>query len=450
MERMIAVVALTCLFLVAGAAQAETYKVSDLATLDRLLSTDSNPGDIIEIQPGTYYVEQAKILIQRSGTPEKPLIIRGVIKDGQRPVLDASKYNIQRGIFNIEQTTHDVIIENLEFCNAAGGGRAGKEQPRNAAGVYFLGSNLTLRNCKVHHCENGLFSTHESDFVLIDGCDIGFNGRELGIGERFRTHNFYFNSKHQMVKNSYVHDATDSENFKSRGGNNILAFNWVDEELAYSLGVDSNNDQNTLWLENMVIKRTTEGIFQGRLLGVGDGTGVARGTLVALNNTFVTVFPRDFYLFTEKSSTGDVILINNVFAGPGKRFLEKNGSGSVTGRNNWVQAGLEGMPEGLEGTISGESPGFVDAKALDFRPAAGSPLIDAGVSGEEYLAAVRTVTQFSRSGEAAQPSPEWLKAIDEIERAVPAYEPAKKSTSYNHRPEAGAIDIGAYEFVKAK
>jgi len=432
----------------AGLASAAEHKVSDLATLERFLSTDSVAGDVLEVQPGTYFVETAKIPVLRSGTPEKPIIVRGVVKDGRRPVLDASKWNIQRGIFYIEEPTHDVLIENLEFCNAAGGGRAGKEQPRNAAGVYILGSNITLRNCKVHHCENGLFSTHESDFVLIDNCDIGFNGRELGVGERFRTHNFYFNSKHQMVKNSYVHDATDSENFKSRGGNNIFAFNWVDEELAYSLGVDSGNDQNTLWLGNIVMKRTYEGINQGRLLGIGDGTGVARGTLVALNNTFITTFPRDFYLFTEKSSTGGAILMNNVFAGPGSVFLEKNGSGEVSGSNNWIEIGIDGVPADLKDMLQGDDPGFVDAKALDFRPAPGSPLVDAGVSAEEYLKAIRLVTQYSRAGDKTTPSPEWLKAVDETERPAPAWEPLKKSAGFRARPVHGRIDIGAYQFVK--
>jgi len=450
-----------------GYAWAETHKVSDLATLERLLSTDSNVGDTIEVQPGTYALETAKIPVLRSGTPERPIVVRGVMKDGQRPVLDASKFNIQRGIFYIEEPTHDVIIENFELCNAAGGGRAGKEQPRNAAGVYILGSNITVRNCRVHHCENGLFSTHESDFVLIENCDIGFNGREQGVGEPHRTHSFYFNSKHQMVKGCYVHDSTDGENFKSRGTNNIFAYNWVDEECAYSLGVDSGNEQNTLWLGNVVVKRTYEGINQGRLLGVGDGTGVARGTLVALNNTFVTIFPRDLYLFTEQSSTCDVMLINNIFAGPGKTFLEKNGKGSVAGTHNWVAKLQEwqrmgpgatfdtgyvvsanpAVPETFKDTIFGENAGFADARAMDFHLVKGSPCIGAGVSAEEYAKAVKLVTQFSREGEQAKASPEWLAVLEIIERSAPALEPKKKATGAEPRRNAGAIDIGAYGYA---
>jgi hypothetical protein len=266
-----------------------------------------------------------------------------------------------------------------------------------------------------------------------------------------------------MVTRSYIHDSTDGEHFKSRGGNNIFAYNWVDEELAYSLGVDSGNEENTLWLGNVAVKRTYEGINQGRLLGVGDGTGVARGALVALNNTFVTIFPRDLYLFTEQTSTTNVILMNNVFAGPGKTFLEKNGQGAITGTVNWIDARAAEVPgdviavgpagEGsdvLTVTKRGEDPGFVDPKGMNFHLKAGSALIGAGVSGKEYLDAVRIVTQFSRSGKDASPSKTWLDAIDTVDREGPALEPMRKAVGATARKSSGAIDIGAYGYSGQK
>ncbi len=445
MERLLALVFVAVLFsALSSNAAGETYKASDIDTIADLLANKANPGDVVEIQPGTYMMDRKKISILRSGTPDAPIVIRGVIQDGKRPVFDGSEFNIQRGIFHFEPETHDVVMENLELCNARGAGREGEPQPTNAAALYILGTNITVRNCYCHHNENGLFSTHESDYVLIDNCDIGYNGRELGIGTRYRTHGFYFNSKHQMVKNCYIHHQTDSQNFKSRGDNTIFAFNWVEEELAYSLGLDSNNELNTLWLGNVVIKRTYPGIFQGRLLGVGDGTGVARGTLVALNNTFVTVFPRDFYLFTFESSTTDVVLINNVFTGPGEVFMEKNGQGAITGSNNWIQAGIGPLPEALTGTLSGNDPGLIDFDKRDLRPKAGSLLIDAGVSTDEYQRALDIVLKNAKSGSDAAPSAEYLKALAEIEAAGPASEPVRgEGTAV--RKVSGTVDIGAFE-----
>jgi len=429
----------------AGKIAGQTYRVSDLATLQDVLATKANPGDVVEIEPGTYYLSTPKISVQRSGALDHPIVIRGSMKNGVRPIIDASKVNVKRGVFSFEETTHDVILENVEICNAVSALREGEKFPANAAAAYILGANITLRNCRAHHCENGLFSTHESDFVLIDRCEIDHNGRAPGQGDPYRTHNFYFNSKHQMVKNCYIHHSTDSQNFKSRGTNNIFAFNWVEEELAYSIGLDSGNEKNTLWLGNVAIKRTYEGIFQGRLLGIGDGTGVAKGALVALNNTFITIFPRDFYLFTEKTSTCDAILINNVFAGPGKLFLEKNGSGSITGSNNWIASVAEGVPDTLKDTIRCDDPGFMDAKSFDFRLKPDSPLINSGVSPEEYGKAVRLVTANSRGDETAKPGVEWLKALAEIEAPVPAFEPFKNLSRVKPRILRGAIDIGALE-----
>ena len=255
----------------------------------------------------------------------------------------------------------------------------------NATAIYFEGChNVTVRDCLIHHNEDGLFATHEADYILIDNCEVHHNGT-TSTGRHNRTHNFYFCARHQMVKNCDIHHSTEGENFKSRGDQTIFAFNWVDEEAIYSIAVDSGGGLNTLWLGNLVRKRTNLGQGQGRLLGIGDGTGRATGTLVAINNTFLTSFPRDFYLFTEQSSRGDAILINNIFAGPGEDFLRANGRVDVRGTSNWIAEAAGPVPDTLSKTLRGTDPGFVDAAASDFRLGPTSPLIGAGVSGEEYL-----------------------------------------------------------------
>jgi hypothetical protein len=444
MVRALAIVAVIAWFITV-AAHAETFRVNSLAALAEAVREKLKPGDVVELAPGTYYLDRPTIEVLRSGTPEAPITIRGVRGDGKRPIIDASKVNVLHGIITLPPQTHDVIVEGLELCNAEGGGHEGEAFILNAATFYLQGSNLTVRDCNCHHSQNGMFATREADYVLIENCELGYNGRKPGLGAPHRTHSFYFNALHQMVKNSYFHHSTDGEHFKSRGGNNIFAFNWVDEELAYSLGVDSGNAFNTLWLGNLVMKRTYEGISQGRLLGVGDGTGVARGTLVALNNTFITVFPRDLYLFTFSSATTEVILLNNVFAGPGETFLEKNGSGAISGTGNWIADAAKGAPDSLLKTMRGTEAGFADAKALDFRPRASSPLVDAGISPEEYAKAIRIVTQHSRDGEKGKASPMWLKALEEIEKPSPAYEPIKKQPEFHPRRVSGTADVGAFE-----
>ncbi len=455
MARLILLMTLACFALLSAteAAGAVTHQVSDLDTLAELLEGKAQPGDVIEIQPGTYLLDRPRIFVTVSGTPEYPIIVRGKVENGVRPAICASETNVRNGIFFMSTESSDIVLENLELRNAQGDMR-GSEQAfsRNAAGVFIEGTNITVRNCRIHRNENGIFTTRNANFVLVENCDIGHNGRlehERSDGRQLnphRTHNFYVSWQHQIYKNCRIHNAADSQNFKSRGRNTIFAFNWVEEDFVYNVEVASGGDRNTLWLGNVVMKRTYRGHGQGRLLGIGDGTGVAVGTLVALNNTFITYFPRDFYFFNERSSTGDAIFINNVFAGPAERFAWLYGHGTVTGKNNWIAAVAGEIPDGLENSTRGTDPGFVNHLAQDFRLRSDSPLVNAGVSQDEYMQAIRLVTQYSRGDGDVEPSPIYLAALEEIERPYPAFEPIRKG--YGFRPRSGeeSTDIGAYGF----
>ena len=108
----------------------------------------------------------------------------------------------------------------------------------------------------------------------------------------------------------------------------------------------------------MVAKRTSEGLWQGRVFAVGDGSGVVHGTVVAANNTFVTFFPRDHFAFTFPSGDANLVLINNVFAGPAEVFAYHNGTGTITGTNNWIRKGTKDVPEGLTNTVYGDDAGL--------------------------------------------------------------------------------------------
>ncbi|MCD6404378.1 MAG: hypothetical protein J7M19_00965, partial [Planctomycetes bacterium] len=158
----------------------------------------------------------------------------------------------------------------------------------------------------------------------------------------------------------------------------------------------------------------------------------------------LTVFPRDYYIFTEKSSTGDIVLVNNVFAGKGEVFLEKSGKGSVTGTSNWIQETPVNVPDALGNTIRGDDPGFADAVAEDFRPRAASPLVGTGASPEEYAQAVRIVLDRALTGTDNEASPPYLAALADFEAPLPAFEPVKKRHGFYARKAADKIDIGAF------
>jgi len=436
----------------AAVCTADTYKVSDYGTLKDMLENTAEPGDVLEVQPGVMYADSRRIDVKRSGTPEKPIIVRGVIVDGRRPVLDGSRVSTQRAMLWFAEECHDVIVENLEIRHAIGTRHlyagsdyeADKNYGLGAEAANFRGSNITFRNCYIHHNgATGLFAGHSADYILIEDCEIAWNGVLENV-DHHPSHNFYFCARHQMVKNCYIHDPRDGENFKSRGGNTIFAFNWVDEDYAYSIEQSSGGELNTLWLGNVVAKRTTEGLWQGRVFAIGDGTGTVTGEVVVLNNTFITHFPRDYFLFGFPTGTANVTLVNNVFAGPAEVFAEHKGQGTLTGTNNWLRAGVRDVPEGLENTIYGESPGFVNRDALMLRPAATSPLVDAGAA-DAYEAALAVGLEYATSGTEAEPSPAWLEALEDVKSARPSFEPVRKGKGFQPRAVEGAIDIGAYE-----
>jgi hypothetical protein len=128
--------------------------------------------------------------------------------------------------------------------------------------------------------------------------------------------------------------------------------------------------------------------------------------------------------------------------------MDHNGQGAVGGSNDWISDTAQNVPYAIKDVVRGEDAGFVDLAAGDFRLKADSPLVDKGVSGEEYLKAIHIVTDNSRGGTEAAPSPIWLKALEEIEKPSPMYEPIKKAAGSAPRPSDGKVDLGAFELAK--
>ncbi len=403
-----------------GVVEAKTYQVSDLATLQKLCAEEANPGDVIELQSGTYFLKTPCLSVTRSGEPGQPIIIRGVVTENARPVLDASKVNVRRGIFFTEEATHDVVFEDLDLCNAKGAAIAAQESfGHDAAGIYFQGKNLTARRLHSHHNENGWVATEQADNLLLESCEIDHNGT-LFTGKRDLTGNIDAGARHQTIRNCYLHHSGDAQNFRSRGWHTVFAYNWVEEDAGDSLTLASGNAGNALWIGNLILKRKAPG-GPRRLLVFGDGTGVAAGTLTLINNTFVSATEEDVFISTAANSTGHLVLLNNAFVGPGKTFLVHQGKGTVTGAHNWFRKGLK-APETLTDSLFGEDPGFAAFLGQPYRPFVDSALRNAGVVRPQFLGENQQLTDILPEGE---PTVEWTKPLP--------------------RPSVDALDIGAFE-----
>ena len=71
-------------------AHGATNRVNSLTALAEILAKTAEPGDIIELEPGTYFMEMERMPVRRSGTPDLPIIVRGILTNGVRPAIDVT------------------------------------------------------------------------------------------------------------------------------------------------------------------------------------------------------------------------------------------------------------------------------------------------------------------------------------------------------------------------
>ena len=96
----------------------------------------------------------------------------------------------------------------------------------------------------------------------------------------------------------------------------------------------------------------------------------------------------------------------------------------IAGAGNWVESGSTFVPPEWSATVMGADPGFADFGSVDLRPAAGSPLRDAGPG--------------STPGVAGREFPGGL--------FPPGLQPLTRAVGVAGRPADGPLDIGAFEF----
>ncbi len=174
----------------------------------------ANPGDTIEIASGDYY-NYSSINPSSPGSSwclafinKDNLTLRGV--GPTRPVMWAFKKALQgKGIWLVQ--AHNITIENIEFKDAA----TTSSYNNNASAIRpdnGCGGTLTVRNCYIHDCQNGMQGGAAGLNVVIDGCEFFHNG--FGDGQ---THNMYIsNADSFTLTNSYSHGANVGHEVKTR------------------------------------------------------------------------------------------------------------------------------------------------------------------------------------------------------------------------------------------
>jgi hypothetical protein len=308
-----------------------------------------NPGDIVNIHPGTY--NEVKKWTA-TGTATSPITLQGV--GTPRPVIDATGQDVSgrngapRAAWEIQGNYY--VIENLEFKNARNG--------NNGAGIRVLFANsTTIRNCKITYCDMGMMSS-SNDNLVVEKSEVASNGTPKYNGY---SHNFYLAGANTTVRFCYIHDALYGQNFKTRGHYTDLSYNYIADSNEGEVGPVDGTDtaapnSNMTMIGNLVISKPNRTGNTSKFIDFGqDSGGSHNGTLYLINNTLIAGSPAIGFL---RASATDsfIVAVNNVFYGS-DTIVQTGYESRGNGNNNWIPS-TAANPPGFGSTINGTSPGL--------------------------------------------------------------------------------------------
>lgn len=463
MKRSLTTIALGLLSILwlASGAHSTVYDVGPgraLSAIGEVPWESLNAGDTVRIfwreEP---YAE--KWVIARQGTEDAPITVSGVPNsDGDLPVIDGRDattrsvlnfWNEERGVIKVggsnvpaDITPQYIVIENLDIRSGrppySFTGRSGRTDYRsNAAAVYLeKGDHITIRNCVLRDCGNGLFSASQSTDVLVESCYLYDNGIEGSIFE----HNNYTESDgiiFQYNRFGPLRDDCGGNNLKDRSTGLVVRYNWIKGGNRQLDLVDTDHFmadpkyRSTYVYGNVLVEFDGEGNSQVAHYGgdSGDLSRYRKGTLFFHNNTVVSTRSGNTTLVRLSSAGETADLRNNILytTVEGNRFALLNGDGAINLRNNWLKTGWRNSHDAAAGSvvleggnIEGTAPGFTDLGAGRYGLSATSPCIDGGTSLASDAAGHEAAAEYVVHRA-------WrLRASDET------------------------VDVGAYEFVSSR
>jgi hypothetical protein len=445
---------------VLGKAAASTYEVGPgmpCVTIGDVAWESLMAGDsvLIHWRADPYH---EKWVICREGSLGAPIVVKGIPGPaGALPVVNGQDattrsqlnyWNESRGIIKIGGASSPpdcmpsyIVLEGLEirtgrppysFWSAAG---SYTPYAGNSAAIYVeKGHCLTFRNCVVTDCANGLFTSYQSDSVLVQACQVCDNGMEGSIYQ----HNSYCESQGITYEfNHYgpLRSDCSGNNLKDRSSGCVIRYNWIESGNRQLDLVDSDypqlyNDHSyrtTFVCGNILIE--PDGAGNSQICHYGGDSGTTshyrKGVLHFYNNTVISTRSGNTTLFRLSTNDESCDCRNTVVyvSAPGYRLAMLDDTGVLDLRHDWFKTGwvnshgsMSGAVNDSGGIVTGSAPGFWNEGEQDYWPNETSACLDAGTT--EALACL---------------------PLNAVIREYVKHHAAKG------RPGNGALDIGAYE-----
>lgn len=375
-------------------ARGETILITPSDSYDRI--ENARPGDEVVIAPGTY---RFRVYLRQAAPPNAPLIIRA--EDPQNPpVWDLSGGYVEnapgsytggdrgRGCWQLNGATN-IHISGLviQECHSAEASSAGLRYYGGSAGIE-LKDILFRRN------DNGLTGGTEDSDMSVEFCEFDSNGNLSAPPNRL-THNIYIFGGTFALRYSYLHDATQGQNFHIRARQSTLEYNWISRPRTFAGDMMCNEDcggcaQSMLLRGNLIDQGNPEN--RGQIVAVFNDFHLPgfQFALTMINNTVVVTQPQGFavHLSNADGTTMNVEMDNNLISGGRPYVTEDPRHGTVSGTNNWMYVGTD--PGSLVGTVFGTNP-FQNPGDRDFTLAPGSTAIGSasisvdGLPDKEYF-----------------------------------------------------------------
>ncbi|RME42635.1 MAG: right-handed parallel beta-helix repeat-containing protein [Deltaproteobacteria bacterium] len=358
-----------------------------------------------------------KWVIGTVATAQAPLVVLGVPdRTGNLPIVSGEDavtrsrldyWNEARSLLKIggSNAPHSgiptwIVVEGIEFRRArppfsfidARGRR--RTYAQNAAALHIeTGVRIAIRKCRIHDSANGIFASHGSRDLLVQGNHIFGNGLPGSI----YAHGAYTESlgiRYEFNRFSPPCPGCGGNGLKDRSAGTVIRFNTIEGgnrllDLVESTHPEITGDptyRETFVYGNILI---TGGEGEEEIIHYG-GDGPRRqayraGTLYFYHNTVISRRCGRTTLLLLSSSRASALLFGNVvFLTKGKgRLGIVRGGGEVTLVENWLPAGwrgtfslFSGSSVRSEGNLTGTDPGFLNPGEGDFHLRPDSPCID--------------------------------------------------------------------------
>lgn len=317
------------------------------------------PGDLVELLPTHSYTASLKWFYPTPGETE-PITFRGindangrkVYFDGRGKMMEAPRafmefYGSATGL----PGDGAWVVENCEFAYAKN-----NDNDLNAAGIRVVNAaSLTVRACKIWNCAAGVMGSDEAGEIIIENCDIAFNG--YGDGH---SHNIYVMGESFQLHNSRIHDSIVGQNCKTRNRYVDISHNEIFFSRDGEVGIIQSGDgtpedswvtaqpqSNAIVVDNEIVTRKDRSGGNKAMtisFGLDMGSCGRNGTLYLHGNRIMCNHPDNEHIKLTGSTTR-LDARHNKFCGSGKILYEKDPAVSIQGSHNWTEPGAKVPPE---------------------------------------------------------------------------------------------------------